>query len=77
MNIREVNSGSYKVGKPCRLKMVARVGIMHVWAKSNRAKGDKPYVVGRVFSGRRILLEEFSRIRDARLWAVENERGSS
>ena len=75
MSIREVDAGSYKIGKPTQLKAVARVGSLIVYARVGRARGDRPYVVGTIRSGHRILLEDFSGIKAAREWASSQKEG--
>jgi hypothetical protein len=72
MSIRDVDHGAYEVSKPSTLKRVARTKALTVWMRTNRYKGERPYVVGRIVSGRRVLLEEFSKVRTAIEWARAN-----
>jgi hypothetical protein len=73
MNIGEVDSGTYSISIPSRLRVVFTAGTMTVYRRPTPRAIDKPFVVGFERAGKLILLEEFDLLKDAKQWATENK----
>jgi hypothetical protein len=74
MSIRAVDSiGPYTISK-VKLRRVDKFGHRIIWATVENGMESPPYVVGFCRNRKKVLLEEFTSIRAAIIWAKANPK---